>query len=104
MSSWVSCRASPAPVGTRLSGPPFAGLVITHLLFGEIASPVPSPIRTGGDPSVSRRNVGRTIALSQLRSLRLELRTRGWPTLSRVLAKDWGSQHPPDSSERDWRK
>jgi hypothetical protein len=30
--------------------------VTTHFLSGEIASARPSPILTGGDPSVSRKN------------------------------------------------
>ena len=44
----------PAPVGTMLNGPPLGGLVIAHLASEEIARPRPSPMRTGGDPSVSR--------------------------------------------------
>ena len=56
MASCVSCLASPAPVGTRLRGPPFGGFVMTHFASGEIAIASPSPMRVGGDPLVSRRN------------------------------------------------
>ena len=36
--------------------PSCKGWVMTHLLSGEIASARPSPMRAGGEPSVSRRN------------------------------------------------
>jgi len=39
----------------RITGPALAGLVITHFASGEMATDKPSPMRTGGEPSVSRR-------------------------------------------------